>query len=171
MPRKVRLRVARRQPGYDGRREMVAALVDSPYVKGEYDAVVINIGEGPLATMRARHQIDQAQYEAGSWFRETYERTRMGSMAIDPSREPVDTSGVADPIPDALIDASRQLRAARVELGRPGYQVVERVCGEGYSVKESQHIGGSYEATGWLLRLALNALAVWKGLASKNDLT
>jgi hypothetical protein len=145
---------------------MVAALVPSPLTPGSYDAVVKNIHEGPLATMLHRRQIDLAQFEAGDWFRSTYEKTRMGSMAVDPSREPVDTSGVADPIPDTLIAATRLLRAARYELGSKGYLIVELVCGQGYTVTEQQHIGRTEKGTGWLLRHALDTLAEWRGLAS-----
>jgi hypothetical protein len=169
MPRKGRLRVVARQPGYDGKREMVAAWVDSPLTPGTSDPVVKNIRESPLATMLARRQIDEAQYEAGSWFRKVYEQTRMGSMAIDPSREPVDTSGQADPIPDALIAASRLLRVARYELGGKGYLIVELVCGQGFTVREQQHVGRTEKGTGWLLRHALDRLAEWRGFASPRE--
>jgi hypothetical protein len=168
MPRK-RLRVAPRRPGYDDKREMVAVLVPSPLTEGTYDAAVINIRESPLAAMLHRGQIDEAQYEAGKWFRKTYEATRMGSMAIDPSREPVDTSGVADPIPDTLIAATRLLRAARYELGWKGYWICELVCGQGFTVKEQAHVGRTEKGTGWLLRHALDRLAEWRGFASPRD--
>ena len=166
MPRKGRLSVVSRRPGYDGKREMVAALVASPLTEGTYDAVVINVGESHLATMRNRHQIDDAQLAAGDWFRKTYERTRMGSMAVDPSRTPVDTSGVADPIPDTLIAATRLLRAAREVLSARSYLIVELVCGQGFTVREVQYVGRSYEDTGWRLRQALDDLAAWRGYAS-----
>jgi hypothetical protein len=148
---------------------MAAALVDSPLTPGTYDAVVVNIRESPLSTMLARRQIDDAQYEAGKWFRKVYEQTRMGSMAVDPSREPVDTSGIADPIPDTLIAATKLLRAARYELGGKGYLIVELVCGQGFTVREQQHVGRTEKGTGWLLRHALDKLAEWRGFASPRE--
>jgi hypothetical protein len=149
---------------------MEAALVDSPYRRGEFDAVVRNVRESSLATMYARGQIDQAQLEAGNWFRHTYERSRMGSMAVDPRREPVDISGMADPIPDHVIAASRELARARAEIGVKGYLIVELVCGQGWSVKEAAGIGVSYQQVreaGMLLRVSLDALAEWRGFATK----
>jgi len=168
----VKIRMKPRLPGYDSNREVIPDLVQSPYDKTAFDAVVRNIRESTLETMRAHGHIDEAQLEAGTWFRATYERSRMGSMAIDPSREPVDTSGIADPIPDRMIAANQRLASARAELGVKGFRVVELVCGQGWSIREAAGTTQSrqrIEETGMLLRVSLDALAEWLGYATRSS--
>jgi len=144
----------------------VPDIVPAAYAQGEFEAVVRNIRESSLGTMRARGQIDDAQLRAGEWFRATYERMRMGSMAIDPQKEPVDTSGFADPIPDRIIKAGQDLAAARAVLGPRGYMVCELVCGQGFGIQEVPGTWRSSEGTGWRLRNALDDLAEWRGFAT-----
>lgn len=166
----VRIKPKSRPPGYDGNREVIPDLVQCPYDKAAFDPVVRNIKESSLSTMHARGQIDDAQFEAGNWFRATYEKTRMGSMAIDPSREPVDTSGIADPIPDRMITANQELALVRAELGARGYRIVELVCGQGWNVIEATETQSRQriEDNRALLRVSLDALAVWCGYATKS---
>jgi len=157
-------------PGFEGRRVIVPCLVDDVYQKGKFEPVVINVGESPLAIMYDRHQIDLAQYEAGKWFRRTWEQMRYGSMAVDPSHEPVDISrNGGDPIPNRVIDAGRELAAARAEIGRSGYRVVELVCGQGFEIREivGQATDRERRHIGWLFRLSLDTLAEWRGYISK----
>ena len=93
-------------------------------------------------------------------------------MAIDPSREPVDTSGIADPIPDRMIAANQRLASARAELGVKGFRVVELVCGQGWSIREAAGTTQSrqrIEETGMLLRVSLDALAEWLGYATRSS--
>lgn len=162
----------RLEPGYDGKRELVGDTVASPYQKGVEEPVIRNIRESSLSTMYARKQIDPAQWMAGEWFRTQYERMRMGSMAIDPSYEPVDTSGHSDPIPDRVIMAGFQLAESRKVLGI-GFPVVEMICGEGLTVSDVARKRFGHptqrqeEFTGMLFRVALDALAEWRGFSGK----
>jgi hypothetical protein len=157
------------RPGFDGKRHMQPALVDDAYQRGKFEPVVMNVRESVLTDLYAHGRIDDAQLQAGTWFRRTYEQMRMGSMAVDPSREPVDTSGIADPIPNRMIAASQELAAARAEIGRDGYRLVELICGEGWSIREAswKKTMREIEHTGWLFRLSLERLAIWKGYASR----
>ncbi len=153
-------------PGFEGRRQLIPDTVESPYVKGDFESVIRNVGESSLIAMFYAQKIDAAQLRSGEWFRATYERTRMGSMAIDPSKEPVDTSGHSDPIPDRVIIAAEQLALARKELSPVGYMVVELVCGQGWTIEEATR--GEASRSVWrVFRLALNKLAEWRGYATK----
>jgi hypothetical protein len=156
-------------PGYEGKRDLKPVLVDAVYEKGKFEVVVRNIRESVLTDLYAHKRIDDAQLMAGTWFRRTYEAMRMGSMAVDPSREPVDTSGIADPIPTRMITAGQQLAAARAEIGKDGYRIVELVCGEGWDIRDASWKKTPAEIlhTGWLLRICLDRLAQWRGYATK----
>jgi hypothetical protein len=154
--------------GYEGKMEVRPATVDCPYVKGERIAVVKNVREGAISWMHSHGQIDDAQRMAGEWFRSTYERTRMGSMAVDPSHEPVDTSGRVDPIPDRAIVAIEELARVRNELGRTPFEVVELICGQGWGVADvAAMVGRGRNLIGSILRDALDDLAEMRGFATR----
>lgn len=164
------------KPGFEGRLEIAPATVENPYQKGEFEPVVRNIRESTLATMHSRRQIDDAQKQAGDWLRAQWERMRMGSGAIDPSYEPVDTSGHADPIPDRFLMAAHKLQRARIavsaEVGWRGWFLIECICCEGCSIAEAagRRYGGPSRDqaahTGRLFREALDVLAGHLGYSS-----
>ena len=148
--------------------EIQPAIVESAYVKGVYEPVVKNVREGSISWMYSHGQLDDAQRMAGEWFRSTYERTRMGSMAVDPSREPVDTSGRSDPIPDRAIVAIEELAKVRNQLGRTPYSVVELVCGQGWTIADiATMVGRERNSIGTILRVALDDLAELRGYATR----
>ncbi len=165
-------------PGFDDKREPVSAEVDNVYGLKDRrgftikEPVIKNVRESSLTAMHARGQLDDAQLRAGEWFRSKYEKMRMGSMAIDPSYEPVDISGHADPIPDRVIMAGQALSKARTHLGVMGWTLVELVCGQGFSIAAAanRRYGLASKAqlafTGQLLRAALDELAIYLGYAS-----
>ena len=160
----------RLEPGFDGKRELVVDTVASPYQKGIEEPVIRNVRESSISTMYARKQIDQAQMMAGQWFQSQYDAMRGSSMSVDPTYEPVDTSGHSDPIQDRVIMAGAQLAKARGILGI-GFPIVEMVCGEGLSISEAarRKFGNASqrqeELLGMLFRFALDALAAWLGYA------
>ena len=158
------------KPGYEGRMEIQPAIVECVYDKGKYEPAVKNTREGPISYMYARGHIDDAQRMAGEWFRATYERTRMGSMAVDPSHEPVDTSGRADPIPDRAIVAIEELTKVRAGLGRANYGVVELICGQGWNLYDvSIIVGADRNKISRILRDALDKLAEMRGYATRSS--
>ena len=158
------------KPGYEGRMEIQPAIVECTYNKGDYIPTVKNIREGSISWMYSHGQIDDAQRMAGEWFRSTYERTRMGSMAVDPSHEPVDTSSRTDPIPDRAIMAIEELTKVRMELGRPSYSVVELVCGQGWGVADVAFtVKAGRNRVGRILRDGLDKLAEMRGYATKSS--
>lgn len=125
-------------PGYGGRRSLGRAEVDNPYGQpGEKETVTINVRESALEEMFARRLIEPCQKKAGDRFRTLYELVAIQKGgAVDPSKEPVDTSGTSDPIPDRVIDAGRRLGEIAKELGKQDYAIVSAICGEGLTVLE-----------------------------------
>jgi hypothetical protein len=156
------------KPGYENRMEIHPTIVESVYERGAYEPAVKNIREGSISWMYSHGQIDDAQRMAGEWFRETYERTRMGSMAVDPSHEPVDTSGKSDPIPDRAIVAIEELSTVRNQLGRVRYSVVELVCGQGWAIVDVAYmVSQKRKLIGRILREGLDNLAEMRGYATR----
>lgn len=172
MARRGKPKISSLRPGYEDRMEIVPAEVENPYDKGKFETVVRNIRESSLSTMFARKQIDEAQLRAGEWVRSKIEKSRMSSGAIDPSYEPVDTSGHADPIPDRVIMASQAIAKARIHVGAVSWPLIELVCGQGHTINEAanRRYGLATEAqvkyTGRLLRETLDVLAAYLGYAS-----
>ena len=166
-------------PGFEGRFEPVQSVADNVYGTKDKsgftikEPVVVNVRESSLTAMHARRQIDDAQLRAGEWFRGKYEAMRMGSMAIDPSYEPVDISGHADPIPDRVIMAGQAISKARAHLGVIGATLVELVCGQGFTIAQAANrryglaTRSQLDYTGRLLRETLDELAAYLGFATK----
>ena len=169
-------------PGFDGMREPVPSSVEITVPSGEkgwkkvQHEVVTNIRECPLAYMRSRDWIDDAQLKAGEWFQRQYNNTMLSSGAVDPSYEPVDISGHADPIPDRVLTASQAIAKAKAHLqaqiGVKGWLVIELVCGQGFSIARAAQrrwgfaTRGQIEFTGHTLREALDVLAAYLGYAT-----
>ncbi len=161
-------------PGYDNKRELRPAQVESPYRKGEMEVRVRNTRESQLSAMHQRGTIDDAQLMAGQWVRQNFEAQTIGLRISDPGRVVVDTSGEADgTVPDRALDAGTALSLARAELGALGWPVVEMVCGEGLSLTDAAYrlhgeaTDRTRGFTGHLLRAALDVLAVYLGYATK----
>lgn len=159
-------------PGCEGKRELKPEQTENPYRKGEMETVVRNIRESSLSTMRARRQLDDAQYLAGDWIRRKIEQTYMSSGTIDPSNEPVDRSGHADPLTDRVIEASQAIAKARAHIGAVAWPLLELICGQGMSIAEAAHrrYGVATEAqakyVGRLFRDNLDEMAAYLGYAS-----
>lgn len=131
-----------------------------------------NIRESPSSVMRARGQIDEAHERASNRIRSLFERMRMSSMVVDPSRVPVSTSAGSDRIPDR-VTASQGLARVRRRLGKISYAAVETVCGQGIPLEEAAQIcfggrarRGEQDFFARLLHEALEELAVYWGYAA-----
>jgi hypothetical protein len=120
-------------PGHDGRLELASANVESPYFRGEREAVVRNIRECPADQMFARHQIDEAQHRADARYRAIYEsaQERRSFGVADPSREPVCVSmAFSAPLSDYRLDAIKHLAELRSVLGEQDDKIVRLISGQ-----------------------------------------
>lgn len=120
--------------------------VKDPYGQnGERIAVVRSIRDDILAEMKARGEIDQAQFDAGRLYEKYAEQAEIGSVqAIDPRKEAVDGGRGYDGISDRQIDAVRCLSEAARVLGAKGELVVRTVL---IDRKRFSHLGMPERAT------------------------
>ena len=156
--------------GFDGQREIVVEAVEAAYRRGEFEAVPKNIRESGLSAMRARGQIDEAQYRAGDWYRV---RREMTNGAVDPSNEPVDVSGTADPVSSRVLFAGMEIAKLKLKLPQVRWGLIEIVCVRNFTIEEATYAGFGIKTeynrkvTGRLLRDGLNEMAVALGYATK----
>ncbi|MBS7696254.1 MULTISPECIES: hypothetical protein [unclassified Chelatococcus] len=129
--------------GNDGRVEIGHKDVKDPYEPDKRLRVTINVRESPLEILKSRRRIDDAEYEAGQWFRSAYERASIGPMTgFDPTREPVDGGGFADPLSDRAIRAAQDLREAVAVVRPQGYLILAAVVGQGRAIAEVANVWG-----------------------------
>jgi hypothetical protein len=137
-------------------------------------AVTRSIRGDLLALMLARRQIGPAQYEAGRKYQATREAQGIG-RGRSPSdlREYVDGGpGPQDGLTDARKAATDDLARYRALLGPDGYEIVEAVLIDGYSLREVADRGTrlmpgkeATKAVGFLFRRCLSILARDMGFA------
>ena len=160
--------------GFDGQREIVVTAVDAAYRRGEYEEVAKNIRESGLSYMLAHGNIDHAQYRAGDWYRV---RREMSQGAVDPSNEPVDVSGKADPVSSRILFAGLEIARLKRLLPEVKWGLIELICVGNFTIQEATYAGfgvnNQYnrKVTGRLFRGGLNLMAVELGYASKKVLT
>jgi hypothetical protein len=138
--------------------------------------VVVNLREDPIGRMRARRQVDAAQYHAARAYQQLYDRATIGALSpADPSRIRVDGGRMPDPISAARMAAATRLRSVESTLqGQHGYiglTLTRSVLTGGKSIEKSaRDFGASSERDvrwwGHLLRRCLDVLAKALGFAS-----
>lgn len=111
--------------------------VDDPMQPGQKLKATVNLAEHPLEMMLARQRLTQAQYEAGIRFRAIYEHAMIGpGRGIDPGKIKVDGGKLGDPLSDAVLHAHYELRRILPRLGKIGFDIAVKVCGQGLAVRE-----------------------------------
>lgn len=116
------------------------AVVDDPYATypGEKIRVTLSTRDDPLAEMRARKQIDEAQFIVGRLWQTHHENSEIGGVkAIDPTKEAVDGGRMAEPLGEIQIRAFRRLNEARTALGFQGHYLISCILGERLSVQQT----------------------------------
>ena len=150
------------------------ALVPCPSGDGSVLRVVRNIRHDPIAAMLKRNQLDHYQAKAAEYWQRDWEAAQLGRVkAMNPMKEPVDGSPPrSDPINDRQRRALNAIRDADVILGAQGGIIVRLVLAECLSIGQVvQRYGLSTDRDkdrlGWLLRICLDELAKFYGLADK----
>jgi hypothetical protein len=120
--------------------QVVPEVVDDPYaLPGQIDKsrVLRSVRDDPLAGMKARGQIDSAQFEAGRLWQQYREDSEIGgAQAIDTTKEAVDGGRFKEPDLTKLSRALRELRAANDDLGAYGASLIEDILGRRMSIAE-----------------------------------
>jgi len=112
-----------------------------------------NIGEHPLTLAHARHKISDEQYAAGDEFRTLCE-LRLGS-----SRDSTDMvrgaggAGAEFCFAQTQIDAARELERLRARMKTRDWIILEKFCGEGWSMAEAVRAATLCHPSGVLFRV------------------
>ena len=145
--------------------------VSDPYDPPNRISVVRNVSGDPLAALRARHQIDDAQYSAGRQWQRYYETSQLGDLrGQDMTRPFVDGGAGGHVLTDARIRAIAHLGTCRYALGSADDQLVRDVLGHGMTIaevaiKRDLSTRRQVEFLGARLRDALETLAKLFGFA------
>jgi hypothetical protein len=147
------------------------AVVDDPYEAGARTAVVVSLRDDPLRRLRARNQIDEAQFQAGRHWQRLCEEAEIGSIrAVDTTREPVDGGSQRELLTDRQRRAAQGLMRAARALGREGDELVRDVLGRRLFIEQAAALRGattqrSIDYVGRRLRECLETLASEFGYA------
>ena len=112
-----------------------------------------NIGEHPLTLAHVRARISDEQFAAGDEFRTLYEM-RMLSGRDSTDLVPAGGGARSDlPFAQAMVEAMRRLGHIRERMKRRDWIIVERFCGEGWSMVEAVRAATVCHRSGVLQRV------------------
>jgi len=111
-----------------------------------------NVGEHPLTLAHARGKISDEQFAAGEEVRRLCELR--GASGRDSTAMNVGGGGgLSMPFTQMQVDAIRRLDHFRARLKTRDWIIVEKFCGEGWSMAESVRAATACHPSGVLLRL------------------
>jgi L-alanine-DL-glutamate epimerase-like enolase superfamily enzyme len=111
-----------------------------------------NVGEHPLTLAHARAKISDEQFAAGEELRRLYELR--GASGRDSTAMNVGGGGALSmPFTQSQVDAIRRLDHFRSRLKTRDWIIVEKFCGEGWSMAEAIRAATACHPSGVLLRL------------------
>jgi len=112
-----------------------------------------NIGEHPLTLAHARRKISDEQFAAGEEFR------RLCELRLGRTRDSTDMvpgaggAGAGLCFPQAQIDAARRLERLRTRIKTRDWVILEKFCGEGWSMAEAVRVATLCHPSGVLFRV------------------
>ena len=123
---------------------MVAPVeIDDPYEPGAKIIAFQSLRDSPINYLRARGQIDEAQYNAGKKLQTFYERAEIGGIrAVDPTREKVDCGRITETLTERVQDAIQQVIALERVLGTEGAALARHVLCYGYGIAQCAQMRG-----------------------------
>ena len=121
-----------------------------------------NIGEHPLTLAHARGKISDEQFAAGDEVRRLYELRGLSGQDSTLMTPGFGGAGAGLSISEAQLDAARRLERLRSRLKGRDWTIVERFCGEGWSMAEAVRAATLCHPSGILYRVqeALDELVV-----------
>lgn len=111
-----------------------------------------NVGEHPLTLAHARGKISDEQFAAGEEIRRFYE-VRGASGRDSTAMNVGGGGGLSMPFTQTQVDAIRRLDHFRARLKTRDWIIVEKFCGEGWSMAESVRAATACHPSGVLMRL------------------
>jgi hypothetical protein len=121
-----------------------------------------NIGEHPLTLAHARGKISDEQFAAGEEVRRLYELRGISGRDSTLMTPGSGGAGTGLPVTAAQLDAARRLDRLRGRLKARDWAIVEKFCGEGWSMAEAVRAATLCHPSGVLYRVqeALDELVV-----------
>lgn len=157
--------------------EVISVSVDDPYFNRAHDETasntrqtqaLLNVRESPARYYEARDKITKDMAAAADRFRRLYEMAGGGSVkAMDTTKEPVDGGFMSDGLTDAKLRAANELKLVYLKLGKPGYELVEQVCGHLIWVKHLSRTDYETRRNMERLRDSLDTLSLFWGFRTR----
>lgn len=124
-----------------------------------------NIGEHPLTLAHARQKISDEQFAAGDEFRALYELRLGGSRDSTDMVPGAGGAGTGLCFTQTQIDAGRRLEKLRKQIKTRDWIILEKFCGEGWSMAEAVRAATLCHPSGVLFRVqeALDELVAARG--------
>jgi len=121
-----------------------------------------NIGEHPLTLAHARGKISDEQFAAGEELRRLHALCALSGQDSTLTAPGSGGAGPRVPITDAQLDAARRLERLRSRLKHRDWIIVEKFCGEGWSMAEAVRAATLCHPSGVVFRVheALDELVV-----------
>lgn len=121
-----------------------------------------NIGEHPLTLAHARGRISDEQFAAGEEVRRLYELRALSGRDSTLMTPGSGGAGPSLPIGEAQLDAGRRLERMQARLKERDWIIVEKFCGEGWSMAEAVRAATICHPSGVIYRVqeALDELVV-----------
>ena len=112
-----------------------------------------NIGEHPLTLAYARGRISNEQFAAGEELRRLCELRALSGQDSTLMTPGSGGSGPSVPITEAQLDAARRLERLRERLKERDWIIVEKFCGEGWSMADAVRAATLCHPSGVTLRV------------------
>lgn len=164
-------------PANNPHQELHLQEVDNPLYSRAHDGdntnprkigAMLNVRESSIEYLYSRNMIDQAQRMAGGKFRMYWEAAGgKGAKAIDYGREHVDGGSAITPISDMMAIAGQELKMCRNILGLRGFDLMEKVAGQGLMIADLSKARNERDAFMFMLKDGLDVLAHAWGYRTK----
>jgi hypothetical protein len=145
--------------------------VPNPYFSGSHPEsdgnprkidVVVNLRESSIVSLAAHGVLDADQVTAGFRFRRRWEEI---SRIHHPAHlfERIDPGRAASMMLDREDEARRELTACRYLVGLHGFELLTKICGEGYHIRDLYPSRRERDTATDLLKIHLTAIAgLWR---------
>ena len=128
--------------------------------------LAVNVRECPITYYHHRGWIDEAQYDAGMIFRDTFEQATIGQRSVDLSA--IYGTNKKEDLKPRQAEAMHELRRILGSTSKVSRALLLAVCGEGRAVTEFEKAAGWRDRYGIeRLREALDDVAECRGLITR----